>query len=72
VAAGPKGALLAFRPDAPIDGQKLIAYVQKHPNAHKLRPDARLVAHGTWPDAPSRLAAVRKLLSDMLPLRRAG
>jgi transcription-repair coupling factor (superfamily II helicase) len=72
VSAGPKGALLGFRPDAPIDGPKLIAYVQKQSNALKLRPDARLVAHGSWPDAPGRLAAVKKLLTDMLPLRRAS
>jgi transcription-repair coupling factor (superfamily II helicase) len=71
VSAGPKGALLGFRQDAPIDGQKLIAYVQKQPNALKLRPDARLVANGTWPDAQARLAAVKRLLTDMLPLRRA-
>ena len=29
VSAGPKGALLAFRPNAPLDTGKLVAYVQK-------------------------------------------
>jgi transcription-repair coupling factor (superfamily II helicase) len=65
VSAGPKGALLAFRPDAPLDGAKLIAYVQKRPNVLKLRPDMKLVAGGAWPDAPHRLAAVKNLLKDM-------
>jgi transcription-repair coupling factor (superfamily II helicase) len=65
VSAGPKGALLAFRPNAPLDGGKLIAYVQKRPNALKLRPDMKLVASGAWPDAPGRLAAVKSLLKDM-------
>jgi transcription-repair coupling factor (superfamily II helicase) len=65
VSAGPKGALLAFRQDAPLDGAKLIAYVQKRPNVLKLRPDMKLVAGGAWPDAPHRLAAVKNLLKDM-------
>jgi transcription-repair coupling factor (superfamily II helicase) len=65
VSAGPKGALLAFRPDAPLDGAKLIAYVQKRPNVLKLRPDMKLVAAGAWPDAPHRLVAVKNLLKDM-------
>ncbi len=68
VSAGPKGALLAFRADAPLDGAKLIAYVQKRPNALKLRPDMKLVAAGAWPDAPHRLAQVKNLLKDMSEL----
>jgi hypothetical protein len=60
--------LLAFRPDAPLDGGKLIQYVQKKPDRMKLRPDLKLVAHGTWPDAPARLAAVKTLLRDMSTL----
>ena len=65
VSAGPKGALLAFRPDAPIDGGQLVAYVAKYTQTLKLRPDNKLVASGTWPDAPRRLHAVRALLKDM-------
>jgi transcription-repair coupling factor (superfamily II helicase) len=65
VSAGPKGALLAFRDNAPLDGGKLIGYVQKRPNHLKLRPDMKLVLSGTWPDAPGRLAGVKSLLRDM-------
>jgi transcription-repair coupling factor (superfamily II helicase) len=65
VSAGPKGAVFAFRQDAPIDGMKLIAYVQKRSNVLKLRPDAKLVATGVWPDAQRRLAQVRNLLKDL-------
>lgn len=68
VSAGPKGALLVFRPDAPVDGGKLIAYVQKKPNVLKLRPDMKLVLSGTWPDAAGRMAGVRRLLRDMSAL----
>ena len=62
---GPKGALLAFRDNAPLDGGKLIAYVQKQPNRLKLRPDMKLVLSGAWVDAPARLAGVKNLLRDM-------
>jgi transcription-repair coupling factor (superfamily II helicase) len=65
VSAGPKGALLAFRDNAPLDGAKLIAYVQKQPNRLKLRPDMKLVLSGAWVDAPARLAGVKSLLRDM-------
>ncbi len=68
VSAGPKGALLAFRPNAPLDTGKLVAYVQKRPNVLKLRPDLKLVMSGAWPDAPGRLVAVRNLLKDMSEL----
>ena len=68
VSAGPKGALLGFRETAPLDTAKLVAYVQKRPNALKLRPDMKLVAGGAWPDAPARLAAVKTLLKDMSTL----
>ncbi len=65
VSAGPKGALLAFRQDAPLDGGKLIAYVQKRPNVLKLRPDMKLVLSGTWVNAQARLSGVKSLLRDM-------
>ncbi len=65
VSAGPKGALLAFRDNAPLDGAKLIAYVQKQLNRLKLRPDMKLVLSGAWVDAPARLAGVKSLLRDM-------
>ncbi|HVY90830.1 MAG TPA: transcription-repair coupling factor [Hyphomonadaceae bacterium] len=68
VSAGPKGALLGFRDNAPLDTAKLVAYVQGRPNALKLRPDMKLVAQGAWPDAPARLAAVKALLRDMSTL----
>ena len=65
VSAGPKGALFAFRQDAPVDGAKLLAFVSKRPILLKLRPDAKLVMAGSWTSAPARLAAVRGLLKEM-------
>ncbi|MEZ5937539.1 MAG: transcription-repair coupling factor [Hyphomonadaceae bacterium] len=65
VAAGPKGALIAFRQDAPIDGASLVAYVRSEPDTLKLRPDAKMVVQGSWPDAHARLRAVRAVLQDV-------
>jgi transcription-repair coupling factor (superfamily II helicase) len=66
VSAGPKGAVFAFRQDAPVDGGKLMAFVSKRPILLKLRPDAKLVMAGSWTNAPARLAAVRGLLKEMV------
>ncbi len=68
VSAGPKGALLAFRPDAPLDVGKLVEYVGQRSRTLKMRPDHKLVASGAWPDAPARLHAVRALLKDMMAI----
>ena len=65
VSAGPKGALLAFRENAPLDGAKLILHVQRQPNRLKLRPDMKLVLSGSWVDAQGKLSGVKSLLRDM-------
>jgi transcription-repair coupling factor (superfamily II helicase) len=65
VSAGPKGAVFAFRADAKVDGARLIAFVHRRPDAFKLRPDAKLVAVGAWPEAPVRLRAVKKILQEL-------
>jgi transcription-repair coupling factor (superfamily II helicase) len=70
VSAGPKGVVFSFRQDAPLDGPRLIAFVHRRPNILKLRPDAKLVAAGVWPDARKRLQAVRSLLKDLQEVRR--
>ncbi|MBI1338661.1 transcription-repair coupling factor [bacterium] len=65
VSAGPKGLVIGFRSDAPIDGGGLVAFVHQKPGYLKLRPDFKLVANGVWPDARARMAAVRTLLRDL-------
>jgi transcription-repair coupling factor (superfamily II helicase) len=65
LSAGPKGAVFAFRPDAPVDAGALVAFVHQRPGQLKLRPDAKLVATAVWPDARHRLGAVRKLLQEL-------
>ncbi len=65
VAAGPKGILLAFRQDTPVEADRLVAFVHQRPGSLKLRPDAKLVASGQWPDPTVRVRELGKLLNDL-------
>ena len=65
IKAGPKGVTLAFREDAPLDPQKLVAWVGANQSKFKLRPDRSLVATGVWPDPTDRMKAVKRLLDDV-------
>ncbi|MEL6259410.1 MAG: TRCF domain-containing protein, partial [Pseudomonadota bacterium] len=59
--AGPKGAVLAFRDDTPLDPMKLMSIVRTRPNQLKIRPDSKLVFSGVWTDADRRMFAVKGL-----------
>ena len=63
--AGPKGAVIAFRDDTPLDPAQLMLLVRSRPNQLRLRPDSKLVFSGTWPSAEKRMAAVRDLLKEL-------
>ena len=63
--AGPKGATMAFRDDAPLDPQKLVAFVGANANRIKLRPDKKLVLTGIWPQAQTRLREVKKVVREL-------
>ncbi|MEO0981779.1 MAG: transcription-repair coupling factor [Pseudomonadota bacterium] len=63
--AGPKGALLTFRDDTPLNPADLMLIVRSRPNQLKLRPDSKLVYSGVWNDAKARLAAVKSLLGEL-------
>ena len=63
--AGPKGAVLTFRPEGFGDPMALVRYVQERPDDFKMRPDGKLVLTGGWPEAPARLKALRGLLESL-------
>ncbi|MBB37138.1 MAG: transcription-repair coupling factor [Hirschia sp.] len=65
LAAGPRGATLAFREDAPLDPQKLVAFVNVNSSRIKLKPDRKLVITGIWPDPQQRLKAVKALMKEL-------
>ncbi len=62
VDAGPKGAVIAFRPGQPRHPDRLVAFIGKRADAFKLRPDQRLVYRQPWATPAERLAGVRKLM----------
>ncbi len=63
--SGPKGAVITFRDQPPIDPGQLIAWVHTRPSMMKLRPDMKLVINGTWPNAQHRLKAVKAVLKEL-------
>jgi transcription-repair coupling factor (superfamily II helicase) len=63
--AGPKGALLTFRDPGFPEPAALVRHIQNRPLEFKARPDGKLVITGDWPDAQSRLKALRALLETL-------
>lgn len=58
--AGPKGAVITFRPENAPDPVKVVGLVQRHPALFKLRPDAKIVVMGTWSTPDQRLRGARR------------
>ncbi|MGH7023942.1 MAG: transcription-repair coupling factor, partial [Caulobacteraceae bacterium] len=69
---GPKGALVSFRGDHFANPAGLVAFIQKHPEAWRLRPDQRLSVKGEWASPKARLAAAERVLEDIARLARAA
>lgn len=66
--AGPKGIVMAFREDTPVDPAQLMSLVRSRPNQLKLRPDSKLVITRV-PDAKQkRVELVRGLLQELSSL----
>jgi transcription-repair coupling factor (superfamily II helicase) len=68
--AGPKGAVLTFRDPGFPDPVALVQLVQKRPLDFRMRPDAKLVIQGEWPDPALRLKALRAMLETIAGLTR--
>ena len=63
--AGPKGAVLTFRDDTPIEPANLMTYVSEHASRLKLRPNGKLAMSGNWTSSQQRVNAVKVLLSQL-------
>ncbi len=63
--AGPKGAVLSFRDDTPIDPAGLMGFVAEHAARLKLRPNGKLAMSGNWTSGAQRLAATKALLGQL-------
>lgn len=63
--AGPKGIVMAFREDTPIDPGQLMALVRSRPNLYRLRPDSKLVISHSPSENDKRVKLVRNLLVEL-------
>ncbi len=65
VDAGPKGAVLSFRDDTPVDPAALMALVRARPSQLKLRPDNKLVLTTGSEQPGQRIASVQRMLGEL-------
>ena len=63
--AGPKGIVMAFREDTPLDPGQLMALVRSRPNLYRLRPDSKLVISQSPAENDRRVKLVRNLLGEL-------
>ena len=67
---GPRGAVVSFRDEHFANPAGLVAHVQKHAVAWRLRPDQKLSVKGEWPSPKGRLLAAERILEDIARLAR--
>lgn len=65
VDAGPKGAIISFRNDAPPNVEKLFMWLQQRKGAVKLRPDQKISTVCDWPQLKDRIKGLRGLLQEI-------
>jgi transcription-repair coupling factor (superfamily II helicase) len=63
--SGPKGVVMAFREDTPVEPGHLLALVRSRPNSLKLRPDSKLVVTRVPDDKQKRIQMIRNLLREI-------
>ena len=68
--AGPKGVVMAFRDDTPLEPTKLMSLVRSRPNQLKLRPDSKLVITRVPDEKDKRILMIRGLLRELSSLAR--
>jgi transcription-repair coupling factor (superfamily II helicase) len=69
---GPKGAALSFRDNIFANPEGLIAYIAKHPEGARVRPDQKVVFFDEW-DAPAqRLKGAAGILRTLVGIAEKG
>ncbi|WP_084396486.1 transcription-repair coupling factor [Henriciella aquimarina] len=66
--AGPKGIIMVFRDDTPVDPGQLMALVRSRPNMFRLRPDSKLVINQSPDNRAKRIQLVRNVLKELANL----
>jgi len=72
IEVGPKGAVLSFRDNVFANPEGLIAYIGKHPEGARVRPDMKVVFFDEW-DAPAeRLKGAAGILRTLVGIAEKG
>ena len=72
IEVGPKGAVLAFRENIFSNPEGLIAYIGKHPEGARVRPDMKVVFFDEWETAPERLKGATGILRTLVGIGEKG
>ena len=66
IEVGPKGAVLAFRDNSFANPEGLIAYIGKHPEGARVRPDMKVVFFDEWDAPAARLKGAAGILRTLV------
>jgi transcription-repair coupling factor (superfamily II helicase) len=72
IEVGPKGAVLAFRDNIFANPEGLIAYIAKHPEGARVRPDMKVVFFDEWEGSDARLKGATGILRALVGIAEKG
>jgi len=72
IEVGPKGAVLAFRDNIFANPEGLIAYIAKHPEGARVRPDMKVVFFDEWQGSDARLKGATGILRALVGIAEKG
>jgi len=72
IEVGPKGAVLAFRDNIFANPEGLIAYIGKHPEGARVRPDQKVVFFDEWDTPAARLKGAAGILRTLVGIAEKG
>ncbi len=70
--SAPRAPSLAFRDNIFSNPEGLIAYIAKHPEGARVRPDMRVVFFDEWETAPERLKGATGILRSLVGIAEKG
>ncbi len=72
IEVGPKGAVLSFRDNVFANPEGLIAYIGKHPEGARVRPDQKVVFFDEWDRPDLRLKGAADILRTLVGIAEKG
>jgi transcription-repair coupling factor (superfamily II helicase) len=72
IEVGPKGAVLALRDNIFANPEGLIAYIGKHPEGARVRPDQKVVFFDEWDAPEARLKGAAGILRTLVGIAEQG